>query len=324
MCVMSVFVGIDVSKATLDLVLLTTSGTQHQQFPNTVAGFEQLHQWLKTQPPITRMGMEASGRYGEGLLYFLLEQGYPVSYLNPKQIHAFAEVHLHYNKTDKQDALLIARYCQLHQPPLWQPTSPLQRQLQQRSRRLHALQKMRQQEVNRLHAGLTDPFVVKQIRLLIAYFDRLIAQTQQAMHALVAQSQTLRRQHQLLVSIKGIGDKTATLLLAELGDITRFDTPRQLAAFIGLTPQHFQSGTSVRKHASISRQGNARVRAALYMPAIVAKRWNPPCRAFAQRMEQAKKPGKVIIVALMRKLVHQIFGILKSGRPFDPHFGFAA
>ena len=202
MWMMSVFVGIDVSKATLDLVLLTDSGTQHQQFPNTVAGFEQLHQWLKTQPPMTRVGMEASGRYGEGLLYFLLEQGYPVSYLNPKQIHAFAEVHLHYNKTDKQDALLIARDCQLHQPPVWQPTSPLQRQLQQRSRRLHALQKMRQQEeqeANRLHAGLTDPFVVKQIRLLIAHFDRLIAQTQQAMHALVAQSQALRA-HALKIS----------------------------------------------------------------------------------------------------------------------------
>ncbi len=321
---MSAIVGIDVSKATLDIVLLTTTDPIHKQLPNTPKGFQQLHHFLQMYSSIARVGMEASGRYGEALLHFLLSRDYPVSYLNPKQIHAFGKVYLHYNKTDKQDALLIARYCQLQLPPLWQPTSPQHQQLQQRSRRLNALEKMRQQEVNRLNSGLTDPFVLDQIRTVIAHFEALIEQTQQAINALIRQSQGLHHQQQLLVSIKGIGNKTATLLLAELGDISRFDSPRQLAAFIGITPQHFQSGTSVKKPSSISKQGNARVRAALYMPAVVARRWNQPCRLFAQRLENAKKPGKVIIVAVMRKLVHQIFAILKSGRPFDPNFGLAS
>lgn len=318
---MSAIVGIDVSKATLDVALLTSTETLHKQVSNTSKGFEQLHQFLQAHSPMTRIGMEASGRYGEAVLNFLLSHEYPVSYINPKQIHAFAKVYLHYNKTDKQDALLIARYSDLQQPPLYQPTSPQQQQLQQRSRRLHALEKMRQQEVNRLQSGLTDPFVLDQIRATIAYFDTLIEHIQQAISDLIRESQVLCHQHELLVSIKGIGNKTASLLLAELGDIARFDSARQLAAFIGITPQHFQSGTSVKKRSSISKQGNARVRAALYLPAVVAKRWNNPCRQFAQRLEDGKKPSKVIVVAVMRKLVHQIFAILKSGRPFDPHFG---
>lgn len=320
---MSAVVGIDVSKATLDVVIVSSGDPLHKQVANTPKGFKQLHHFLQAYLPITRVGLEASGRYGEPLAHFLVAQGYPVSYLNPKQIHAFSKVNLNYNKTDKQDALLIARFCQLYSPALWQPTSPQQQQLQQRSRRLNALEKMRQQERNRLKSGITDPFTLDQIRANIAHFDALIEQTQTAIQHLIGQTSTLLQQQTLLVSIKGISDKTAALLLAELGDLQRFDSPRQLAAYIGITPQHFQSGTSVNKRSSISKQGNARVRAALYMPAVVAKRWNKPCHQFAQRLEDAKKPGKVIIIAVMRKLIHQIFAILKSGRPFDPNFALS-
>lgn len=317
---MPAFIGIDVSKATLDVVILSPSQPHHQQVPNTPDGFQRIQRLAQAHLPIARIGLEATGRYGEALADFLVAQGYPVSYLNPKQIHAFGQVALHANKTDKHDAARIAHFCQLHLPPLWQPTDALQRQLQQRSRRLQTLEKLRQQERNRLQAGLTDPFVIEQLHTSIAYYDALIVQTQAAIADLIHQAEPLQRQARLLTSIKGIGDKTAAVLLAELGNVTRFSSPQQLAAYIGITPQHFQSGSSVHKRSAISKQGNARVRAALYMPAIVAKRWNPACRQFAQRLEAAHKPGKVIIVAIMRKLVHQLFAILKSGRPFDPNF----
>lgn len=317
---MPAYVGIDVSKATLDVVILSERPPSHQQIPNTLAGFQRLLSLLQPHLPVARIGLEATGRYGEAVADFLVAQGYPVSYLNPKQIHAFGKVALHTHKTDQHDAARIARFCQLHTPAQWQPADPLQRQLQQRSRRLHTLEKMRQQERNRLQSGLTDAFVLEQLHAHITYLNDLIASTQTAITDLIHQSATLHRQQRLLTSIKGIGDKTAAVLLAELGNILRFNSPQQLAAYIGITPQHVQSGTSVHKRSAISKQGNARVRAALYMPAIVAKRWNPACRALAQRLEAAKKPGKVIIVAMMRKLVHQLFAILKSGQPFDPHF----
>ncbi len=315
---MSVFIGIDVSKATLDIA--THCGSEHIHLPNTPSGHKKLSQWLQKQGEISQIALEASGRYGEAVARFLVKNNYDVSYLNPKQVHQFAQMHLHYNKTDKQDAKLIAQYCHLFKPDLYQPQSDRQRRLQQRSRRLDQLKKMRQQEVNRSKSGLSDPFTCQQIEATIAYFDTLIQHTKDAIHQLIMDDENLAQQHRLLCSIKGIAHATASLLLAEI-NIADFASASQLAAYIGITPQQFQSGTSVNKRASISKQGNARLRAGLYMPAIVAKRWNPPCRTFAQRLEDKQKHAKVIVIAVMRKLVRQIFAILKSGLPFEPDFG---
>ena len=314
---MSVFIGIDVSKQTLDIA--THCGKHHICIANTPIGFQQILAWFNSLGNIAQIALEASGRYGEQVAQFLVQQGYAVSYLNPKQIHNFAQVKLHYNKTDKQDAKLIAQYCQIFKPDLYQPPSDLRQRLKQRSRRLDQLQNMRQQEVNRSQSGISDSVVIQQIEATIAYFDTLIQHTQQAIHDLIMSDETLTQQHQLLTSIKGIATRTASLILAEI-DIDNFHSARQLAAYIGITPQQFQSGTSVNKRASISKQGNARLRSGLYMPAIVAQRWNPPCRAFAKRLQNKQKQGKIIVIAVMRKLVHQIYGILKSGRPFDPNF----
>ena len=315
---MSVCIGIDVSKATLDVA--TDCGTYHLNIPNTPTGYTRLLDWLQDQDDVDQIALEASGRYGEAIAVFLVQQGYAVSYLNPKQIHQFSQMKLHYNKTDKQDAKLIAEYCKHFKPGLYQPQDARRQQLQQRSRRLDQLQKMRQQEVNRSQSGIHDPFTQEQILATIAYFDTLIEQTQQAIEQLIKRDQQLTQQYRLLVSIKGIGDKTASLILAEI-NIDNFESARQLAAYIGITPQQFQSGTSVNKRPSISKQGNARLRSGLYMPAIVAKRYNLPCHIFAQRLEANRKHGKVIVIAVMRKLVHQIYAILKSGQPFDPNYG---
>lgn len=315
---MSVYIGIDVSKATLDVA--TDCGSHHFQIANTPAGHECLVNWLQEQGNIRQIALEASGRYGEAVAFCLVNQGFAVSYLNPKQIHQFAKMKLHYNKTDKQDAQLIAEYCKKFEPDLYQPRHDLQRRLQQRSRRLEQLQKMRQQEVNRSKSGITDPMIQQQIQSMIAFFDQMIQHTQQAIRDMIKSDDCLAQQYRLLTSIKGIGDQTASLFLAEI-NIHDFDSARQLAAYIGITPQQFQSGTSVNKRASISKQGNARLRSGLYMPAVVAKRYNLPCHIFAKRLEERHKQGKVIVIAVMRKLVHQIYAILKSGRPFDPNYG---
>jgi len=321
---MSSFVGIDVSKATLDVALLYDEQAVYHQVPNTPVGWNQLHQWLQEHPPITQIGLEATGRYGEGCARFLVACDYAVSYLTPSVIHAFSKLHLHRHKTDRADAWLIAHYCQLHRPDRWQPQDEAQSRLQQLSRRLQSLEKMRQQERNRSQSGLTDPAVLQSLERIIAVLDQEIQQVDQDMDQLIREQPQLQHDLRLLLSIKGIAKKTARLLLAELGDIRRFASPKQLVAFVGVAPRHVQSGSSVHKRSAISKRGNARVRAGLYMSAIVSKRWNPACRSLAQRLEERHKPGKVIVVALMRKLLHQIFGILKSGRPFDPNLSFAS
>jgi transposase len=317
---MSAFGGIDVSKATLDVAIRQNSKTQHFQIPNQVQGFQDLHQRLQAIGEISLVALEATGRYGEALAHFLLEQGYRLNYLNPKLIHRFSQKRLRYSKSDTHDAQTIAHFAELHPTAPWLAPSPEQRQLQQRSRRLEALKKMQQQERNRLQSGLDDPLVLAQIQNLITHFEQLIRQIQSSIQELICQNPTLQTNFKLLTSIKGIGKVTATLFLAEIGDIRRFASVKQLTAFIGLDPQDFQSGTSVKKPAHISKQGNARLRAALYLPALTAIRYNPACKALNQCLEAQHKVSKVRMVAVMKKLLHQIYGVLKSQRPFDPHF----
>jgi transposase len=130
----------------------------------------------------------------------------------------------------------------------------------------------------------------------------------------------LKQQRDLLVSIQGIGKLTAAKLIAEYRDFRAFRSPKQLVAFAGLNPKQRQSGSSVRGYTAISRMRSANIRAALFMPAIVAKQHNPLLRTFAKRLEARGVAPKAIVVAIMRKLLHLVFGILKSGQPFDPHF----
>ena len=130
----------------------------------------------------------------------------------------------------------------------------------------------------------------------------------------------LKRQRELLVSIKGISDTTAAKFLAEVPDIRQFDTAAQLAAYAGVTPRQKRSGTSVRGKGHLSKMGNSRLRTAFYMPAISAMKWNPIIIPLVQRLQKRGKLPKVIIGAVMRKLIHLAFGVLKSGKPFDPNY----
>lgn len=319
---MSAFIGIDVSKATLDIAIRQDSHSQHFTVKNTPTGFKKLQKQLSKLDCIVRIGVEASGRYGEPLALWLLDQDYPVSYLNPKLTHRFAQTQIRYTKTDAQDAHLIAHYIQLHRPKLWVTPSSAQRLLTQRSRRLDALKKARQQERNRLKSGIIDDFVLQQIQDHIRQLDAYILQTKQAIQTLIRQDPILKQNDKLLRSIKGIGATTSSLFLAEIGDISRFDTVKQLTAFIGLDAQDWQSGTSVNRPSHISKHGNSRLRTALYMPALVAIKHNSACRLLNQRLELKHKPGKIRVVAVMRKLLHQIFGVLKHQLPFDDNYQF--
>ena len=128
----------------------------------------------------------------------------------------------------------------------------------------------------------------------------------------------LKRQRDLLITIPGLGDRTACRLIAELGDVRRFDNVRQIVAYVGLNPRQHQSGRKRASH-GISRTGPPSLRAALYMPAMVARSHNPLLKVFAARLESRGLTAKQVIVAVMRKLLHLAYGILKSGHVFDPN-----
>jgi transposase len=140
----------------------------------------------------------------------------------------------------------------------------------------------------------------------------------------IDQNPSLKQQRDLLSSIPGIGELTAAKVLAEIVDIKLYSSARQVAAFAGLVPRHNQSGSSVRGRPRLCKVGTARLRKAMYFPAIVATQHNPTIKALSQRLRDRGKCPMQIIGASMRKLIHIVYGVLKSGRPFNPDYGKGA
>jgi transposase len=313
---MTAFLGLDIAKAKFDAALLVGEKFKTKIFANDATGFAALSAWLAGQQVSTvPVCLEATGTYGLAVATYLHDQGHPVSIVNPAQIKAFAATLLTRNKTDRADARLIARFGALHQPAPWQPPPPEIRRLQALVRRLEALQEMQQQEQNRLDSA--DPAVAATIVRHLAFLRAEIAAVRQQIRDHIDQHPDLRRQQGLLDSIPGIGEATIAQILAFLSTQT-FTSARQVAAFVGLSPQQRQSGSSVRGKTRISKTGRANLRRALYMPALVAARHNPVVSAFCDRLAAAGKPKMVIAVAAMRKLLHIAYGVLKSGKPFNP------
>lgn len=310
-------VGIDVAKKTLAIEAVLPTGKRRQKAcANTTAGHAELVRWLGKHgvAPVV-IGLEASGGYQEAVALALHDAGYAVSVLNPSVIAAYGHSQLRRAKTDPTDAALIADYMRTQQPAAWTPLPLETRQLQALARRLDALLEMRTQEANRLDVAAA---VVKpSIEATLAHLEDQVTQVKRQMADHIDQHPTLRQQRDLVQSIPGIGATTAAIVVGEL-DVKRFASARQLAAFTGLVPHVRQSGTSVRGRGALGKIGSGRLRKALYFPALTAGRWNPVLRPFAARLRAAGKPEMVIVAALMRKLVHQIYGVLQSGRPFDP------
>jgi transposase len=316
------YLGIDVSKAWLDVLLLREGlPAEKGQFDNSQQGFRQLQRFLKKRKVKTLHAcLEATGYYGAEATLFLHEAGYVVSLVNPARIKAYAESQLSRTKTDAGDAALIADFCRTQQAEAWIPPPPEQQELQALVRHLENLQDMRQQEVNRRQADIPSETILKTLDEHIAFLDQQIADLRQLIYDHIQRHPRLRQQQDLLTSIPGIGDLTAFKLLAEIVDIHAFDSARQLAAFAGLTPRERRSGSSVRGRTRLSKRGSPRLRNALYFPAIVAQRHNPILHVFAQRLLAAGKSKMQVVAAVMRKLLHLVFGILKSQHPFDPYF----
>ncbi len=314
---MDAILGIDVGKSDFHCALLVAEHLRSNSFPNSAAGFAKLATWLGNRK-VSRVHacLESTGGWSEELGTFLHARGHAVSIVNPSTIKAFGQSELSRTKTDKADAALIARYCSAMKPRLWEPPSPPQQRLQRLGRRRVALVEMRTQESNRLQGPGIDE-VRSSIETTIAFLDRQIAEIEAEISTTIDQDPTLRGKRELLESIPGIGNTVATTLLGELPQLTEFRSGKALAAFVGLCPRQFVSGTSVRA-SWLSKIGNVHVRRVLYWPAITAMRYNPVLKAFAIRLRANGKRPKQIIAAVMRRLLVLAYGVLKSARPFDP------
>ena len=311
--------GIDIAKQKMEVALLTTDKVKNKSFKNSPDGFEALALWLrKWGIEWVHACLEATGNYGEDLAIFLHEAGHMVSIVNPARIKGFAQSELVRTKTDKMDAGIIARFCLAMKPEPWVPPSPEIRSLRALVRRADSLNDMLTQEKNCLDTAHES--VLPLIQEHLDYLGKENEKVRYQIADLIDRNPDLKRKKDLLASIPGIGKATIATILAKLDNLERFKHVRELVAFIGLAPKETQSGSSLRGKPRLCKTGHARLRKALYMPALVSIRYNSLMMAFYQRLKEKGKNGKVIVCAIMRKLVHVIFGVLKSGKKYDPNY----
>ena len=311
--------GIDISKQKFDAALLIDGKTKHKTCKNSTEGFETLMIWLEKQGiQKVHACLEATGNYGEDLAISLHDAGHIVSIVNPARIKGFAQSELIRTKTDKIDAALIARFCLAMKPGAWIPPSSESRSLRALVRRVDSLIDMRSQEKNRISTAHESVIVL--IKEHNVYLDQEIEKIRRQIADLIGHNPHLTRRKELLDSIPAIGKATIPHILAELDDREKFTHVREMVAFIGLAPKETLSGSSIKGKPRLCKIGHARLRKALYMPALVSIQCNPVMIAFYNRLKDKGKNGKVIVCAIMRKLVHVIFGVLKSGKKYDPNF----
>lgn len=319
------WVGIDVAKGKLDVAWLDERGKiKSRVFSNDPKGHAALIVWLRDRVGVTagvRVCMEATGAYGEAPATALADAGFMVSVVNPARIKGFAQSEWVRNKTDRADAALLARFGQTMRPEVWVAPPPEMRELRALVDRLRSLKDMHQQEANRLEAAMNQASMRASIEAHMHWLQANIKELERQIDDHIDKHPGLREDTKLLTSIPGVGNATAAKVLAYLGDVRRFKNGKALAAFIGVTPRLRLSGSSVRGRSAISRSGHAGVRHCLYMPAMVALKHNPLVSAFAIRLKAAGLAPKAVIAACMHKLALLIYGILKSGMPFNPHFG---
>jgi transposase len=316
---MKMYVGIDVAKDTLAVALpQTTTSWKVRSIRNTPEAIRKLINELPDQRHVV---LEATGSYSVLLTYLLCQAQMAVSVINPKQSHHFAQLQLAVTKTDESDAVLLARYGQLVQPPCYTMESDVLLRLKQKRTLLRHFKKQQRSLANLQHAfsplPVQDEQVGSSLQQLISHFQTAIAEVTTEIEQLTTQHfpDQLRR----LTSIQGISTTIATALIEVTSGFAQFHSAKALAKYIGVVPVIYQSGKSqITK--GICKTGDPQLRSMLYMASWSAIRYNKPCRALYQRLKAAGKAPKVALLAVVNKLLRQAFAVVKFNQDFDPDY----
>ena len=308
--------GIDVGKYELAVALQKDGKFTDKLVENNLKGFQQILKFLGNKATKAEIYLEATGRYGEEVTDFLFDRGFDVKVINPAQIRAFAQAKLARHKTDKVDARIIAEYGATFGGRSYSKIKENVKELRELFRASLSLKDELVATKNHLENNELLPKSVADLwEKRAENLEKDIQLVEKKMREIIFADSDLKLKFELLVKVPGIGEGTATAVLAEVTRLENFKTARELAAFIGLTPRHRTSGSSVRGKPRISKMGLKTLRKALYLPALTAMRFNPTLKIFAEKLKERGKRFKQIICAVMRKLVHIIFGVLKYDVP---------
>jgi len=325
---MCIFIGIDVSKDKVDVGWLRDAATGKKKtkvIRNAAKGHQQVADWLikNTKAPAGKIvvALEPTGVYHEALMYFLHDCGFKVLLVNPGKARKYADSVNMIHKTDKLDAIMLANYAhdQHNKLMLWQPEALEVRELKVMIRRLDALEKDLQREQNRQEAtlvSLSSGRVVQSLKDMIEVLEAEIKRLQKDIDKHINEYPELKRNRELLESIKGIGPVMSRELVY-LFAAKQFKNAKQAAAYLGLTPKLRESG-KLKGRTTLSKVGSTRIRAKLYMAAVCASTYNIDIKAQKQRLLKAGKVKMQALGAAMRKLIQICFGVIKHQCEYQP------
>jgi transposase len=304
------FIGIDVAKAKLDIAFGPTNSVE--QFANDANGHAELAKRLP--PPETCLiVMEATGGYEKNLAVRLTDAGHVVSIVNPRQVRDFAKAMNILAKTDKIDACVIAKFGQHVRPRAVARTNEKQGELDQLVARRRQLVSAQTAEKNR-QAQATSKVVRKSIQKVLDVLKKDIRRMDEEISRLIESDDDWKSRIEILSSTPGIGNVVSKTIVAELPELGTLNR-KEISALVGVVPFNRDSGTMKGKRTIFG--GRTAVRAALYMAALSAQKWNPHIKQFADRLKAQGKPPKVVLVACMRKLLISLNTMIKTNSKWE-------
>ena len=324
-----VWVGVDVSKYAFYAALADEMAKPRDwaslptcEFDLSVEGMKAFVRWLREHGVLKRriagVCIEATGRYSEHFVLLAKNRLGAISTVNPARPRAFAQSAGIRDKSDRVDACMIALYGKLHEPRATQERSALQRQVRDLSRMRQTFENQYQAHAQRL-AESSSPEVRASLKRIMAGLQRESQRLDERMETLIGSDEQLSKDFNRAKSVKGIGPRTAIVIIAEYGDLRGYNRD-EIVALAGLYPRDFTSGVSVHKKSKLAKAGKAPVRAALYMCAMSAIRVDGPMRDFARRLEAHNKQPMEIIGAVMRKLLVTVRAVVVTETDYDPNY----
>lgn len=304
-------IGIDVSKDTLDAHLHPAG--DHRQFENTPKGFRAILKWIAGRT-VSRLVYEATGPYHRAFERAMGEAGLPLCKVNPRQAKRFGQALGQLAKTDRMDAAMLARFGALVEPGVRTAPSKIISDLKDLHVARIALVKDRTAAKNR-EKNLTSSLLKRHVRQRLSSIESHLKEIEEAIRTLIDSDDQLRRKFAILVSIPGIADRSAFALLIDMPELGTLQA-QEAAALSGTAPMTRQSGKRTRK--AFVSGGRVNVRQALYMPALVAARFNPDLKDKYQEFTARGKPPKVALTAIMRKLVILANALIRDDREWSP------
>lgn len=315
-------VGIDVSKDTMDVYYNNSLGEHHLKVLNNLQGFKQLIQVIGKEHHYV---METTGPYYLKLAFYLKRLGCKVSVENSLIIKRFIQMNGERNKNDKKDARWIFRYGQLQNPKEWEIPSEVYMESIQIQNAIALLTKQRTMTGNLLHSMEQMPVPEKtSMKVLVKHLAVIDKELNKLEEDLLSKIQTwVPDQLENLLSIPGLGKRTASQLIIFTDGFSKVDNYRQLISMAGLSPKEFSSGTSVKKRIRICKMGGSGLRNLLYMCSMSAIKKNKACRELYERIKAKGKNGKLALIAVCNKLLKQAFAIAKSGMSYKENYSSA-